>query len=131
MNDQIIYQDRLIEISTDSILFKNYYYPSLRPRRIPMSAIEKIVTREPGFFSGKWRLHGTGDFKTWYPLDDQRPKRDTLFIVSFAHKWLRIGFTVENSEAVIKILTDKGLIFRADASSFQKGIPFKRSETNC
>jgi hypothetical protein len=30
MNDQIIYQDRLIEISADFILFKNYYYPSLR-----------------------------------------------------------------------------------------------------
>jgi hypothetical protein len=30
MNDKIMYQDRLIEISADSILFKNYYYPSLR-----------------------------------------------------------------------------------------------------
>jgi hypothetical protein len=30
MNDQIMYQDRLIEISADFILFKNYYYPSLR-----------------------------------------------------------------------------------------------------
>jgi len=29
MNDQIMYQDRLINILADSILFKNYY-PSVR-----------------------------------------------------------------------------------------------------
>jgi hypothetical protein len=33
MNDQIMYQDRLINISADSIFFKNYYYPTLRPRK--------------------------------------------------------------------------------------------------
>ena len=106
----VIYQDGLVEISTDSILFKEYYFPSLRAKRVPFSAIEKIEIRQPGLFSGKGRLHGTGNLRTWYPLDRQRPTRDRVFVLHIARKWMRIGFTVEDSEAVTRILAAKNLI---------------------
>jgi hypothetical protein len=72
--------------------------------------IEGIVVQKPTLWNGKWRLHGTGNFKTWYPLDLSRPRRDRIFLATLKDQWVTIGFTVEDGEQVEKILRDKNLI---------------------
>ncbi len=112
METTILYKDSLIEISADSILLKNYYFPFFSAKRIRFEQVRAITAEEPTLLNGKWRLQGTTDFGTWFPLDLVRPKRDKIFFISLAGKKLRIGFTVEDSETVLRILTLKGLIRR-------------------
>jgi len=109
MNKDIIYSDSLVEIKRDSILFKRYSFFE-KDRLVLFTDIEKIVVKKATIWNGRFRFHGTGDFKTWFPKDFQRYKRDKIFIASIRYKWWRIGFTVEDSDTVARILRNKVLI---------------------
>ncbi len=102
---KVLYSDKLVEITSDSILFHDYFFPAGN-KRIKLADIKcvKVIN------GGCWRLWGTGDFRTWAPADFDRPKRDKIFLVLLKNKWRRIMFTVEDSAAVIKILKEKGLL---------------------
>ncbi len=115
MAENNIYEDRLIEISTDSILIKNYYFPLVGSKRVPFDKIEFITAEKPSLLNGQFRIWGTRNFVTWYPLDCARPSRDKIFIINLLGKTIRIGFTVNNSETVLRILEQKGLIQHATA----------------
>ena len=106
---EVIYSDKLIEISHDAIFFRHYYFP-LGSKKIQLDDVEKIEVLNPTLMHGKWRIHGTGDFRTWFPRDTKRPSRDIIFIIFFNKRWWRTGFTAENSSEVRQIFTDKGLI---------------------
>jgi hypothetical protein len=106
---RMIYSDSLVEITGESILFKRYDIFE-RDRLVNFSDIEKIIVKNPSIWNGKFRFHGSGDFHTWFPRDFQRYKRDRVFCAFIRGRWWRIGFTVENSAAVIKIFQEKGLI---------------------
>jgi len=110
LNMQRLYKDSLIEISDESITLYKYYFLSLASKIIAFSTIEKIKVRKPTLFSGKWRIHGTGNFKTWYPFDSSRPKRDMIFIISLRGKWIQPAFTAENSYVVESLLRSRRLI---------------------
>ena len=109
MSSEVIYSDKLVEITDDGILFRNYHFP-FGSRRAAFSEIDGVVVKEPTWSNGKWRIHGTLDFLTWYPRDWRRPARDRIFFVSFPNRRRRIGFTVEDSQTVTNILRDKGLL---------------------
>ena len=106
---EIIYSDKLVEISHDAIHFRHYYFP-VGSKKINLKDVEKIEILSPTLINGKWRIHGTGDFRTWFPRDRKRPRRDMIFIIYFFKSWWRTGFTVENSNEVRQIFIDKGLI---------------------
>ncbi len=110
MQEKNLYEDSLIIITDDSITLKNYYFPSLKEKKIPFEAIERIETRKPTIWTGKWRIHGTGNFKTWFPLDSSRYKRDMIFFIFCFKKWVVSGFTAEDSFAVEKLFKEKGLL---------------------
>ena len=103
------YKDKLIEISSDTIIFKNYYFPT-GSKSIQLSQVEYVEEKPPALRNGKWRLHGTGNFRTWFPADYDRPSRDKIFVMKVKSKWMRIGFTVEDSDAVSELLKTKGLL---------------------
>ena len=109
MEPEVLYSDKLVEITKDSILFRNYHFP-FGSRRVSFSEVEGVVVNEPTLRNGKWRIHGTQDFLTWYPRDWRRPSRDRMFLLSFPNRRRRIGFTVEDSETVTNILSGKGVI---------------------
>ena len=109
MSAETIYSDSLVAITGESILLRRYSI-SERDRLVFFFDIEKIIVKDCTIWSGKFRFHGTGDFHTWFPKDFQRYKRDKIFFAFIRHKWWRIGFTVEDSAAVLKIFQAKGLI---------------------
>jgi hypothetical protein len=82
----------------------------MKPKKVQFADIAWIQTKEPSLFTGKWRVHGTGNIKTWYPMDIGRHKRDTIFLAILSTQWNSIGFTVENSEKAKNIFKDKGLL---------------------
>ena len=110
MSNEIVYKDSLLEISNDKIIFQNYYFPSLKPKEVLIGSIEKVQVKEPSMRTGKFRYHGTGDFRTWYPLDAKRSKRDKIFLLFLNTQKVRIGFTSENTEAVVNYFKEKGLL---------------------
>ncbi len=109
-----LYADKMVEIHHESIIFRRYYFP-VGSKKIRFSDVQRIETLQPTVKNGKWRIHGTGDFRTWFPLDTKRPQRDIIFILVFHRRWWRTGFTVEDSDKVIQLFNEKGLLKRADA----------------
>lgn len=107
---QTIYADKLVCITDDEITFAHYYFPTGNKKVVRLDRIKSIVVRPPTLWNGKWRLHGTGNFQTWYPLDLARPKRDRIFLATLKDQWVRIGFTVEDGELVERILREKHLL---------------------
>jgi len=109
--EEPIYSDSLVSITPNNILFKHYNLFG-RDKLVDFSQIEYIVVNAPTVFNGKFRFHGTGDFKIWFAKDLKRYKRDKIFTAYIRNKWWRIGFTAESSADVIKIFRKKGLVRR-------------------
>ena len=71
MASEVIYSDKLVEITKDYILFRNYYFP-FGSRRVAFSEADGFVTKEPTWSNGKWRIQGTGDFLTRFVSNQQK-----------------------------------------------------------
>jgi hypothetical protein len=110
-NMSISYKDKLVEITDQEVVFHRYYFPFGTAKRVPLSQIETVQARRPSVASGSWRIWGTGDFATWFPLDFGRPNRDTIFVASLRGASQRIGFTVEDSQKVAEVLKERGLLY--------------------
>ena len=95
----ILYSDSLVRVADDSIIFDHYYFP-FGSKQIDMASIDYIEILMPSLKNGKWRIHGTGDFRTWFARDKHRPQRDCIFVIYRNNKRWRIGFTVEDSKAL-------------------------------
>ena len=111
MEENILYSDKLIEIRDNTILFRHYYFPTFSAKTVRYQEIEKIVLEKPTLKKGKYRFWGTGDFIHWFPLDNQRSKRDVIFILLRKRKKIRIGFTVEDSKKVRELLEGKVTLY--------------------
>jgi hypothetical protein len=107
----VIYEDRLVRITGDSITFLHYSFPFFTSaREVMFRDIDHIDVTRATIMTGKWRIGGTGGFRTWYPLDWNRPSRDRIFHATLKTGGMDIGFTVESPDEVIPILRKKGLI---------------------
>ena len=110
MIPEATYTDKLVTIRKDEIIFHNYYFPFRKSKFVKINDIQSISVKKPTIWNGKWRLHGTGNFKIWFPADHHRPKRDRIFIATLRSQWVRIGFTVQDGERVEKLLRSMNLI---------------------
>ena len=61
MKSRIIYSDRLVEIAEHHINFQDYYFP-VGSKQVSSSDVDHIEAMKPTLPSGKWRIHGTGEF---------------------------------------------------------------------
>ena len=103
-----LYKDKLVELTDQAVTFHRYYFP-FGDRRVTFDKIQSVEV-QPAATGDSWRLWGTSDFQTWFPLDTKRPKRDRIFIASLRGTSRRIGFTVENSGKVEDLFKERGLI---------------------
>ncbi|MEW6351328.1 MAG: hypothetical protein AB1646_19925 [Thermodesulfobacteriota bacterium] len=103
MSAQILYSDHLVEMTHRDILFRLYYCP-FGAKKVPFADVESIEVVDCTLRTGKWRLWGTGDFRTWFPCDWRRFTRDKIFFLRRRGGTMRIGFSVEDSAAVISVL---------------------------
>jgi len=110
MNTEFLYSDKLISITENDIVFCGYYFPTGKQKRVKIDDIECVAVVEPTLRNGKWRIHGTGNFKVWFPSDRNRPQRDRIFIATMKNQWVDIGFTVEDGEAVERLLRSRNLV---------------------
>ena len=107
----VIYEDHLVRISGDSITFLHYSFPFFpSSREVMFQDIDHIDVKKPTIRTGKWRIAGSGNLRTWYPFDVDRPSRDRIFHTTLKTWGMNIGFTVERPGEVVSILKKKGLI---------------------
>ena len=106
---QVLYSDGLVLITGDSITFRNYSL-FLKPRTVSFSDVDHIDVKRARTGTGKYRIWGSGNFCTWFPLDSGRPSRDRIFHLTLKTRGMNIGFSVENSPEVTRILKNMGLI---------------------
>jgi hypothetical protein len=116
MPNGCLYNDSLVCITEESILFRRYYFPLLLPKRVHFSKVDHVEVLSPDLWSGSFRTWGSGDFRTWFPLDLHRPSRDAIFILFLKHKRTRIGFTVEDSKTVRFLFRERGLLGRENSA---------------
>jgi hypothetical protein len=109
MSADILYSDSLVEISTETILFRRYYFP-VGAKRLKLIDVERVIIQQPGFFTGKYQLQGSVGLHTWFPMDLQRPRRSKIFLILLRNHRRRIGFTVENEAALEQILRGRQLV---------------------
>ncbi len=107
-----VYEDNLIKLTDDDILFKKYYIPTFASKIIKLSRIEKIQVIKKTFFDQEIKLMGTDDFKTWYPFDSLRSKRKFLYLLFEKNKRRRIAFTVEDDEKFRDLIRGRGISFQ-------------------
>lgn len=108
MDEELIYSDSLVQVSQTGIQFRSYYFP-FGTKFVRFSDILSVTKKPSTLSNGKWRLWGTGDFRTWFPMDWRRPQRDFIFLLHLATQKTRIGFTVEDSERFTEVVRSKGL----------------------
>ena len=106
---QELYSDGLVTITEDEITFHKYYLNG-NDKTVPIEDIERITIKKPTVWSGKYRIWGTGNIKTWFPQDNDRSRRDRIFVADLKSQWNNIGFTVVESNDVEAILRRMGLI---------------------
>lgn len=101
ISSEAIYKDTLVTITENEIIFHNYYFPSGKDKVVVFENIKYVSIEQPTIWNGKWRLHGTENFKVWFPKDYKRHKRDRIFIATLKTQWVNIGFTVEDGSTVV------------------------------
>lgn len=100
-----LYEDALVVLTSDSLLLKRYYFPTLQPKLVSLAEVQRIEILSPTLWTGRFRLWGSGDLNTFYPLDLGRPKRDRIFRLTQRGKRIRIAFTVENAARFIAVIS--------------------------
>ncbi|MBW0000039.1 MAG: hypothetical protein JO015_13125 [Verrucomicrobia bacterium] len=100
-----LYEDDLVVVTPDSLLLKRYYFPTLQPKLVSLAEIHRIEILRSNLWTGRFRLWGSGDLRTFYPLDLGRPKRDRIFRLTQRGKWIRIAFTVVDAERFIAAIS--------------------------
>jgi hypothetical protein len=108
-DEKYLYSDNLIRITEDALHIDGFLLGS---KSVPFSRIKSIKILKPTIRNGKFRIVGTGDFRTWFPSDSLRSRRDMIFVVLMHGKWTRYGFTVEDSAAVKQIFQKLKLPFQ-------------------
>jgi hypothetical protein len=102
------YADRLVRLTPDRIRFRWYYFP-IGTKSVPLNQIDRVETYS---VTGCLRLWGTGDFRTWFPLDFKRPVRKCIYVLYRKSGFVRIGFTVKDDERFQAALRQAGIEVR-------------------
>jgi hypothetical protein len=77
---QPIFQDKKLEIYKDLVIIKDCYAPRL-DKKLWVSDIENVRVENLTFLSGKYRLWGTGTFRSWFPFHFGREARDKALVI--------------------------------------------------
>jgi hypothetical protein len=107
-----LYQDRYLEIHPDHLILNGFYFGPYGKKRIAFDSIQMIKIIDLNFWTGSYRIQGTGDFRTWFAFDTNRPSKEKAFIIHRTDKWWRIGFSAQDVPRVADIFQAKGLLYK-------------------
>jgi len=96
------YKDPLIECSETGVRIHRYY--PWGSKQIPYASIQSLERFKLSPVRGKYRIWGTGTFRTWANLDPSRPKKDIGFYLNLGHP-VRPVVTPDDPDAFEAVVT--------------------------
>ena len=102
------YRDPLITADADGVTIRRYYFPIPLPKRIRWSRIRAVRREDMGGLSGQYRIWGSGNLRTYYNLDPQRPSKQVKFVLDTG-RWIRPAVTPDDPDAFAGVLTEHRL----------------------
>ena len=117
-----LYSDPLVTISDEGIRVRGYYMIG-GTKGVAWRDIESVRALLPTLWSGRWRLSGTGTFRTWFASDFGRPARQTIFIMKLRTQWIRVGFTVHDASRVKALLRERGVLIDEQGDALPTPLP--------
>jgi hypothetical protein len=100
---QILYDDGLIELDSDGLTIRQYYFPLGTSKRIPYAQIKDVQERHMGLLTGKGRLWGSGDLRHWASLDLHRAQKEKALILDLG-TWIKPVITPDDPDRVLALL---------------------------
>lgn len=113
VDKDIVYCDRFVEIYPDYMILNGFLLGPIGKKRIAFDSVSRIELICLDFWSGRYRVQGTGDFRTWFAHDIDRSSKGRAFLVHRVRKRLGIGFSAEDFDKVTAIFEAKGLLHGA------------------
>jgi hypothetical protein len=121
MDFEPLYSDKLVTLTAESIRFAWYYFPC-GAKTVRLAEIERVELF-PTSATFNLRGWGSGDLRTWSPLDSGRSRRRFAYLLARRGKWSRIAFSVTDDDAFQAKLREAGLRIQAgDREYFTQGV---------
>jgi hypothetical protein len=105
------YRDKFINLTDDFVEIFHYSVTG-KPVKVPVEEIDRIVRMIPTLANGKYRFHGTGDFRNWFAADYARSRRPFIYRVFIRNQWTRKGFSVEDDAAFAEAIQNHRVLSR-------------------
>ena len=102
---QMLYDDGLVQLDSDGLTIRRYYFPLGTSKRIPYARIKGVQERHMGALTGKGRLWGSGDLRHWFPLDLRRPQKEKALVLDVG-KSVSPVITPEDPDRVLALLQE-------------------------
>lgn len=110
VDKKIVYNDRFLEIYPEYMILNGFYLGPIGRKKISFNSIDAIKELRLNVWKGRYRIQGTGDFKTWFTHDINRSAKEKAFILFRDRKWWRIVFSADDFSRVAAIFDSKGLL---------------------
>ncbi len=104
-----MYSDKRISCDALGVTVRRYHFPIGSSKRIAWSQLRKIwkLDMGTGINGGRWRIWGSGDFRHWFNLDPQRPKKRWAYVLDLG-AFVRPVITPDDPDAFERALAAQG-----------------------
>jgi hypothetical protein len=102
----ILYDDRLVQLNSDGLTIRRYYFPLGTSKHIPYAHIKGVQQWHMGPWTGKGRLWGSGDLRHWFPLDLHRPWKEKALILDLG-TWVQPVITPDDPNRFLTLLQEQ------------------------
>ena len=104
-DDELLsYKDEYIDLSSQGLKIKKYYFPTLSEKIIPINRIKNINLIELGIANGKYKMWGLNLNFIYYHLDGKRSKKTHVITLEEEGNFLTIGITPEDPKKCFDVL---------------------------
>jgi hypothetical protein len=93
-------------LDDEGITLRQYYFPSGTSKRIPYRRIRRVIARRMGWLTGKGLWWGMPQPGYWFPLDPDRPRKNTLIVLDVGG-YVNPAFSPEDPDRVLHLLRDR------------------------
>lgn len=100
-----LYEDGLLRCDEDGLTLRYYMFPFGWPKFLKWREIKSFEERPARFWNARLRIWGMNLPAVWFPADLRRPVKRKWILLDTG-KFMKIGITPENHEAVCAILAD-------------------------
>jgi hypothetical protein len=117
-----LYKDPLVTITDDGIVVHHYGLLG-DSKHVRWANVEHVKALQPTLWNGRWRLHGTASFTTWFASDWARPTRETIFHMKLRSQAVKVGFTVHDAGRVKQVLADRHVLINEQGEARPTPLP--------